>query len=320
MLRSIFGFNWRNSEPHLLLLTKFINPKAVESLTGLDRWENVLQENATKALKRFQRDGALRPANTAEKLESAYRVSDLQRLLKERGLPPSGRKADLIHRLIVADPKGMEQSVAGKEVLVCTDKGRSVGEEYRAKEQAERHKVEQRVWDFLLAKKFKQASQAVAAYEARQVFPRGIGIDWAEYDPSRDVDLLETIFRKTPKILSQVPKEKLNSLRMAAAMMALWGTNSAKRWLPPDFMTTTPMAADVAVRMFSFYTLNLAHIKNYKQSSVVKGVQVIAADDSCPACKRLDGKKYSLESAIELPHEHCTHEMGCRCTWIAVLD
>lgn len=49
-------------------------------------------------------------------------------MLKERGLPSSGRKANLIQRLVEADRKGMEKSTKEYEVLVCTDNGRAIAE------------------------------------------------------------------------------------------------------------------------------------------------------------------------------------------------
>ncbi len=82
---------------------------------------------------------------------------------------------------------------------------------------------------------FKEASVAVAAYESEQVFSRGMGIDWKNHNPNHDVEMMNNIFRSKPKILSKLRDDKLDMFRQGAAMMSLWGKNTAKDWLPPDF-------------------------------------------------------------------------------------
>ena len=49
------------------------------------------------------------------------------------------------------------------------------------------------------------------------------------------------------------------------------------------------------------------------------GAEIIGGD-SCPACKRIQGKKYKLNSVPELPYEGCTAEGGCCCTVVPVVD
>ena len=72
--------------------------------------------------------------------------------------------------------------------------------------------------------------------------------------------------------------------------------------------------------MFSFYALHHVNIVNYKQSGVVKQVEIFATQDSCDACKKISGKRFSLDQVLELPYEHCTHEMGCRCTLLPITE
>lgn len=76
-------------------------------------------------------------------------------------------------------------------------------------------------------------------------------------------------------------------------------------------------------------------LKKHEASGVVKAVEILTAGkDSCPACRRLQGKRFTIKQALKempLPVRGCTNwltkddiEAGrtgwCRCTYISVLD
>jgi hypothetical protein len=44
-------------------------------------------------------------------------------------------------------------------------------------------------------------------------------------------------------------------------------------------------------------------------------IVIIATGDSCDACAKLNGAKFSRKDVPLLPLKHCTHEMGCRCCY-----
>ncbi len=50
------------------------------------------------------------------------------------------------------------------------------------------------VIDLLLTRKFKEACLTMATYESKQIIPRGMGIDWKNYDSTRDEKILDLIF------------------------------------------------------------------------------------------------------------------------------
>ena len=60
-------------------------------------------------------------------------------------------------------------------------------------------------------------------------------------------------------------------------------------------------------------------IGGYKESGVVKGIEILATDDSCLACRQLNHKRFSLEeteSKKPLPVQSCTYKYGCRCVYL----
>lgn len=319
MLHSIMGFNWKKSKAHLLLLSKFIHAHNPEDFTKSDDWKNVLDELPKQAIKRFFDEGMLIAADLNALLSYKYKSAELKDMLKQRSLPVSGRKDEMVQRLVQADPNSMKKATAGLTILECTQRGYEIAEQYLAAEREKRARVEQQVMEYLKKRKFKEASLEVAAYESEQVFSRGIGIDWKHYNPSRDIEMLNTIFSSKPKILAKLDNEKLEALRLGAAMMGLWGKNMAKEWLPANYETGLAFDNDTAARMFFFYASYRATLEQYRKSGVVKYVEILAAQDSCEAWKKLTKKRYKLNEVPELPYEHCTHEMGCRCTEVPIV-
>ena len=177
-------------------------------------------------------------------LSYKYKVTELKDMLKQRGLAVSGRKDEMIQRLVQADTEGMKKAAGGLSLLECTAIGHEVVAQYIAVEREKRARVEQEVLEHLNRRKFKEASMTVATYEAEQVFPRGLGIDWKYHNPDRDIEMLNLIFRSKPKIIAKLGDDKLPALRLGAGMMALWGRNSAKEWLPADFDVCLPIDND----------------------------------------------------------------------------
>ncbi len=319
MLRESMGFDWKKSKAHWLLLSKFIHPQNQDDFAKSDIWKNVLGEQPAHSIKRFLDEGFIAIAELENVLTYKYKVTELKDMLKQRGLPVSGRKDDMIKRLVTADPIGMKKSILGLTILHCVQHGKELLENYLLDEKEKRSRIEMQVMEYIRKRMFQEASLAVAAFEAEQVFPRGMGIDWKHHNPNRDIEMMKTIFSSKPKILSKLGDDKLDNLRQGAAMMALWGKNSAKGWLPSDFETESSFDINTAARMFLFYATHKISLEQYRNSGVVKCVEILAAQDSCNECNKLTKKKYKLDEVPELPHEHCTHEKGCRCTEIPVV-
>lgn len=310
--------SWENSSSHLLLLSKFMKGDSPDHFMHAEHWKTVLNESPKKAIKGFVKDGMLEPAELPELMEFKFKVSELKNMLKKRQLKVSGRKADLIERLIENDAPGMKKATNDISVFKCSEVGKILANDYLSQAKEEREKAEKEVLNLLKERSFKKSVEVVAGYEASQVFPRGLGIDWDSYSGESNVDVLNTIFGKPPSILKDVHDMRLESLRFAAAMMHLWGTNTASHWLPDNFDTGIYMESDVVARMLVFYALHQRQVKYYKQAGV-KTVEVLTVDDSntCTACKKLSKKKYRIDKVPELPNPNCTCKIGCRCTTVA---
>lgn len=309
---------WQNSASHLLLLSKFRHGDAPKHYERAEHWESALKEKPQKAIQRFLKEEMLEPAGLTELLDFKFKVFDLKNMLKERQLKVSGRKSELIKRLIDSDEEGMIEATKNLEILKCSAEGEKLADYYLNEEKEKREKTEKEVLSLLKNREFSKAVRIIAKYESSQVFPRGLGIDWSNYSGESDVEALNVIFKKVPGILNGIDDGRLESIRLAAAMMQLWGTNRASPWLPNDLETGIHLDRDAAARMLIFHASHLMNMKLYKESGV-KNVEILGVDDAntCPACRKISGKKYNIDKVPELPNPHCTSEIGCRCTTVA---
>jgi hypothetical protein len=301
------NFNWRNSKPHMQLLNKFLRPCSIEEFFKDNYWDNLLGESAKQAIKHFFDEGALIQPTLFEQIDLKFKADDLKRLLKERGLPVSGKKADLINKLIQFDTNGAKEYVKEEKLLVCSEQGKVIAEKYLADILEKKNKCDNLVLECLKQRKFREACMAVATYEYEQ----GLSGDrFTTYDPTDDVVALNAIFSyKLPPLWQSIGGD-LEELRLAAGMDFLWGTKNAK-WLP--LLPDTDMAKRrSAVWLFLHNGYYHRAMWGYRKTSVVPHVAVLAGE-CCDNCKKLAGIKFTLDKIPELPYKECTREQGCNC-------
>jgi hypothetical protein len=214
----------------------------------------------------------------------------------------------------------MMAKVPNLDLVECSNDAKAIAEQFVSEEKGEREVAEKKSLEYLRLGDFRSASLAVSDFEAKQASPRGLGIDWTKPNTEGNVQLLEAIFESRPKILAGLPETDWQPLRIGAAMMHLWGTNKASKWLPVDFVGISKFDHDTAARMILFSVQHLSSIESWsKMASEIRKVEILGSEDSCPACKKLAGKRFSIDNIPELPYERCTHEMGCRCEVLPVI-
>jgi hypothetical protein len=256
-----------------------------------------------------------------------FTASRLKEMLKQRAVDGFGRKDDLADRLIQVDPEGMAQHAADQLSFECSEKGQTIVQQYLTQEKTRARSIKQQTLNAIQQREFELASNLVASFEASQVFPRGINIDWTNRNPKPDVVVLTAIFASSPKILISLNQNQLNHLRVGAAMIHLWGTRDANDWLPQDFRTDLIMDNNAAARMIVFYVIHQAQIEQYRRLAQegclrVKYIEISATRDdcSCKECERLATRRYQLDNVPEIPHQKCTSELGCRCELLPRFD
>jgi len=305
-------FDWCKSPPHLLLLSHFLCAACAEHFTS-PGWDRVLGESAHAAINRFLTLGLLVPASMAEKINCLYSKPKLKLLLQSRGLPTSGNKEKMQERLIADDPVGMSKLVAQANIFTCSPEAKNVTEQYLTAKTHEKNSVRAEVSTLVNAHDYQGACNAVARYEAKQVFPRGINIDWETYDPTHDFQVIDAIMTRRPKILKALAETEWEPLKNATVLMHLWGTNTAKEWLPTNFVGVPSFEADTSARMLLFHAQFVCNISNFRMAGIKTVTISACGEGSCDTCKKFAGKRFSIDVVPELPHAGCTNEMGCRC-------
>lgn len=301
---------------HLALLARFQHAADPDEV-ALPYWDSVLPQPVAATLAAFRRQGWLIDAPWQAVFASRHRVDELKPLLRERGLKVSGKKDELIARLLEADPEAMKARVAQVKAWTLSAEAAEAVAHYTANDRAAKAQAHASALAALQAGHSRDAIAAIVDYERTQVFPRGLGIDWN--DESMAAALLprtEAILQASPGILREVPPEALPALRVAAAMMHLTGENAAKAWLPADLVGHPRLDLDTAARMVLFHGSHAAELRELRAHGI-KRVEILGSGDSCPTCAALEGKKFTLDKAPELPHPGCTHEKGCRCGYLA---
>jgi hypothetical protein len=278
----------------------------------------VLGEAPLQVLESFIQTGMLEAGELSDAVNHKFKVPELKAMLKKKGLKVTGKKEELAQRLIDADAQAMVDATRGLTVLRCTTAGGQLAQDYVDREDQRRTAAEQQVLDLLARGEYEQASRAVARFEASQVFARGMGIDWNNHSPAANVRELELVFNSTPAILSGVSSDRLPPMRLAAAMMELWGTGDARPWLPKGFETGIHLGGNAACAMLVFSAHHhrmLDGLEAHHADGRVKLEWSTAGNDSvCPECRPFAGRFYSVKEARGLtPHPKCTSPYGCRC-------
>jgi hypothetical protein len=306
-----------------LFLKNYTSPTEASDTRNFASWKNVLNDNPTNVINRLFSDGFLQEASLdAIRLLQLKSRNELKSLAKERGLGLSGIKETLAKRLVKADREGMAALFCGKVYFECSLKGKILVEKFQEAESQEKKRTEQAAFEALKQGQLKDACLVVAAYEASRVFSRGLGMSWQEYDCNRDLNILEIIFTAQLSRHGNFDQETIRNMRLAAAMLHLWGTNNPSSWLPQtvndDNLDEESLDLATEVRMILFHALHIIRLREIKDAGILR-VEILSsrAGDECFICQTDNGKKYSVDAAPVLPHEGCSCKYGCGCIVIA---
>ena len=313
---------WRTSPAHLLLLSKFAAPRAIDDYSRDELWNSALHEPADQVIRQFIDAGMIARATIAQLLDYRLRAAELKRQLRARNLADGGTKAEMIERIMAADPAWVQQHTAGISVYICTDEGRAIAEKDNELRKAQRLVCENTVKTALTKGNFGAAAQAVYTFEAAQVFPRGIGVDWNHQDSAQDENALRAIAACNIKALNALTREQLEQVRLNAGVRWLFGYSYDDYPLPVE---TTDHLPDDGFRLTNavisnarFHSVIDACRKSQAQFPQVRHVIVYTHGNDplvCDECRKLTEREWMLDEAPELPYEKCTSgsESGCRC-------
>lgn len=298
------------------LLAHFRTAADADSLS-MEQWRPVLGDTPGHVVKRLIARGLLETPSLIAQLAGALSGDQLKQIAKARGIPHSGTKEKIATRLVQADSAGMEAIIGKRRLLVCSPAALEIATAYRERIKAARAEAERVCLEHLDAGRFREAAMAIAQFEAKQLFARGIGIDWKTYNPRVDVRILELIYSCVPGILRGIRPDAIAPLQRAAAMNLLCGTS---RWpgLPSKLATGIHLNAPAASRMCLFFARQRWQLEelfgpNAYGRPMPTRVATVGDSRTCQECAALKDIRFPADKIPEIPHPACTSAEGCRC-------
>ena len=163
------------------------------------------------------------------------------------------------------------------------------------------------------------ALQTGNVHEAIAIRNREFSQERGTFDDSI-VRTMELILSRTPALLADCPAQVLEPLRIAAAMMELWGENSIRRFVSIDGDWDYRFGLDAVASMMHSHGCFLRSLEGFRRVGISK-VSLLGGHgpNDCIACRAVEGKSYTVETVPELPLNDCTCEdrYGCRVIVIA---
>lgn len=308
--------DWRSSEIHLMLLSKFIEARLTDRLRG--DWATALGEPLDKTIRQLIKDGLLVEASLFATVEFCNTVPDLKNLLKERGLKVSGKKQELAERLIEADEEGMAKLHAAKTVVRCSPNVLPRLTEYAAEKKREYDQMVTDALSTLRRKDFAAASRLIGVYESKQVelhTENPLALKAPPRSTETDVDALKKIFSLRPNILKDLSPDDWSALHVAYSLSHLLHGRFSDEWLPDGFVGVSKFQTGVTHRMFDAHFRHVQTLDRIRSLGIKQGkiLCTSANQGTCDECMKLNGKEFSLADVPQLPYERCTCQRGCGC-------
>jgi hypothetical protein len=307
--------NWASSQLHMALLKRFLSGR--EAKDGFpDFWAPAFGKSPKRVIDEMVAHEALEPLPLLETIEVCHTVAELKKILSSRGLKVNGKKAELVQRLLEADPKGMEKLCAHRMILRCTPAASQAVSRW----EAEREKSLETATDDVIAalrnRNFKTAIRIADAYRKGKFEPpvhpaqKAMTIHPASRSIEERADDLATVFTMRPKILEELQQEQWGGLYLNYAVWQLLGRVAPEKCMP-GFEGIGVMNAETATRMLSFHVLHERSLARWRELGIKTGN--IIGIGGCEACLTLYNKTFSLSELPELPYKDCTCNLGCRC-------
>lgn len=125
---------------------------------------------------------------------------------------------------------------------------------------------------------------------------------------------MELILSHTPALLADCPVEILGPLRVAAAMMELWGTNTIRHFVNIEGEIDYRFSAAAIANMMHSHGCFLRELESLREKGFTQVSLLGTKDpDDCLACQEAHGAIFTIDSVPELPLAACRCETGYGC-------
>ena len=327
------NFDSELSIDELEVLVKFLKPIPQNYLNSLYwklEWEEISKKSLSKTIQELIENKFIESPKLPNILDYAFKISELKELCRERDLKPTGKKAELIERLISNDEIGMKLSVNKLKLLMSSETGIKLAQDYLLEKEKEKELAKHSILMALEKKDLGLAIRTMIDYEVNQFFQRGINIDWKNEKEENHLPILSSIFSDTPTILKNIALEKLEPIRVIAGFNYLWSepfsnqlseyeevSNKYNIQVCADMLFSNSKNKNEILEIFETYRISPT---NFRKKMRVK---ILTCNDDlvCEDCKIIAGRNYKPDGKIpEVPNPYCSCENGCRCGYGLDID
>lgn len=138
-----------------------------------------------EAISKLKKSGYLSEDNHSAFLDEMS-ISDLKNILKSISLPVSGKKAELIERIIKHTTPEQRANICPDLYYALSPAGKAVDESYKASKKALQNNLKEKVFSEIKSQSYEQAALAKAAVYSKETMPPGIGVDWSDTENIRE--------------------------------------------------------------------------------------------------------------------------------------
>jgi hypothetical protein len=322
--KALVPADWATSPAHLAVLERFLSMRDATNSVP-DYWEPLFGMAPQRVVDQMVALKLLEPAPLLAVIEFCHTGAELKKMLASRGLKVSGRKAEQAHRLIEADPDGMEKLHRDRKIAQCAPAVAEVVRNWISEQERLFDQTTDEVIAALRQRDVKRAISVADAYWETRFRPPHHPVQDAITikTPARSLadraTEMATVFRMRPQILSGLRPEEWEGLALDYIVWQLMGRAASEKCMP-GFTGLREMDRGAVLRMLSFYIGHQRDLAQWRTLGIKEGKILCCNSGSCDACLALDGKTYRLDKLPELPYKNCTCELGCRCLANAVLD
>jgi len=329
--------NCASSQPHLALLERFLS--ACEAKDGVpDFWAAAFGMSPQRVIDSMVAHGALEPVPLLEKIGICHTVAELKKILSSRGLKVNGKKAELVQRLLEADPKGMEKLCAHRMILRCTPAASQAVSRWEAEQATAFGTATDDVIAALRNRNFEMAIRAADAFRNNKFEPpvhpaqEAMTIHPAPRSIEERADDLATVFTMRPNIFERLQPEQWECIYLNYAVWQLLGRVAPEKFMP-GFADIGVMSS--ATRMLSSYVIHQRQLARWRELGITHAIWLYAnapcMEDPSHATAAnvqrdaahcsVNGKRYEISKGLFVDGKWTWPgvEEGCKCVARAVL-
>ena len=133
------------------------------------------------------------------------------------------------------------------------------------------------------------------------------------------IEVIRLTLERTPVLLRDCPPEYLAPLRIAAAMMELWGTNNIRHFVRIEGEIDYRLDEEGIAHSLHSHACFLARIQSIGEAGIGR-VKLLGSGDptDCDACCAAHDQVYDIADVPELPLADCRCESGYGCRLVAI--